>query len=184
MQHGYLERSNKDTEKIKQFLPQLKTFTDTCRELGLPIVWTQMIENIEESPENIATVMELDGLVNPNLTHSKQSSFDFHATLRPAEKDTVITKYYYDAFANTKLFDILKSKGIKTVILTGGYESRCVLGTAFGANGKGFHVILAEDLVEEPSEFRTEVRTTVKVIRSIIGYPIHSTEIIKYLSQQ
>ncbi len=183
MQHGYLSRSNEDTDKIKVFLPQLKTFTDSCRELELPIIWTQMVENTEESPENIATVMKLDGLVNPNLTHTKKSSFDFYAGLRPAESDTVITKYYYDAFADTKLFDNLKSKGIKTVILTGGYESRCVLGTAFGANGKGFHVVLAEDLVEEPSEFRTEVRTTVKVISSIIGYPLHSAEVLKLLNQ-
>ncbi len=50
-----------------------------------------------------------------------------------------------DKFFGTKLDDLLKEKGIKTVVIVGYVANGAVLYTAFGANIRGYTVVVAED---------------------------------------
>lgn len=50
-----------------------------------------------------------------------------------------------DKFFNTNLDDILKQRGIKTVVIVGTSANGAVLYTAFGANVRGYIVVVAED---------------------------------------
>jgi len=50
-----------------------------------------------------------------------------------------------DKFYGTALDDILKSKGIKTLIIAGTAANGAVLYTAFGANVRGYTVVVATD---------------------------------------
>ncbi len=50
-----------------------------------------------------------------------------------------------DKFINTTLDDILKGKGIKTVVIVGSASNGAVLYTSFGANIRGYTVVVAED---------------------------------------
>ncbi len=50
-----------------------------------------------------------------------------------------------DKFFNTNLDDILKSKGIKTVVIVGYVANGAVLYTAFGANARGYTVVVPVD---------------------------------------
>jgi len=50
-----------------------------------------------------------------------------------------------DKFFNTTLDDILKGKGIKTAVIVGSASNGAVLYTAFGANLRGYTVVVADD---------------------------------------
>jgi nicotinamidase-related amidase len=50
-----------------------------------------------------------------------------------------------DKFYGTALDDILKSKGIKTLVVVGTAANGAVLYTAFGANIRGYTVVVAVD---------------------------------------
>jgi nicotinamidase-related amidase len=50
-----------------------------------------------------------------------------------------------DKFINTTLDDILKAKGIKTAVIVGSASNGAVLYTSFGANIRGYTVVVAED---------------------------------------
>jgi len=50
-----------------------------------------------------------------------------------------------DKFFNTTLDDILKGKGIKTVVIVGSASNGAVLYTSFGASLRGYTVVVADD---------------------------------------
>lgn len=50
-----------------------------------------------------------------------------------------------DKFIGTNLDDILKGKGIKTAVVVGSASNGAVLYTSFGANLRGYNVVVAED---------------------------------------
>lgn len=58
-----------------------------------------------------------------------------------------------DKFIGTTLDDILKSKGIKTVVIVGSAANGAVLYTSFGANVRGYTVVVAVDGISAPDPF-------------------------------
>ncbi|MBI3304380.1 MAG: cysteine hydrolase [Deltaproteobacteria bacterium] len=58
-----------------------------------------------------------------------------------------------DKFFGTNLDDILKAKGIKTVVIAGSAANGAVLYTAFGANLRGYVVVVAEDGISSDDAF-------------------------------
>ena len=62
--------------------------------------------------------------------------------------DTVIKKKRYSAFYNTNLEEVLKEKGIDTLVLTGVLTDICVMHTAADAAMRNYKVIVPEDCVK------------------------------------
>jgi len=145
----------------------IDSYIERCRLAGLKVIWTKMTEDPKVSPQNIAAKMLATG--TPSITSPGSKSYDFVGNV-PLNNEKVVEKQYYDAFAQTDLDSYLKENGITTVILVGGFASRCVLGTAFGANGYGYNVIVAEDLVANPVRMKHEIPVAMGIISSILGY--------------
>lgn len=160
------------SSKINPFnalLPKIDNFIQLCRSKGIEVIWTQMIEDVDLSPPNIRSKMKTGN--TPTISSPNTKSFDFNG-LGPSKDEKVIIKKYYDAFAQTDLDMYLKAKGIKDVIIVGGLTSRCVLGTAFGANGHDYNVMVIKDLVGNPDRLSDEVPAALAIINSILGYAI------------
>jgi nicotinamidase-related amidase len=58
-----------------------------------------------------------------------------------------------DKFINTSLDDLLKTKGIKTVVVVGSASNGAVLYTVFGANLRGYTAIVADDGISTDDAF-------------------------------
>jgi nicotinamidase-related amidase len=74
------------------------------------------------------------------------------ALARYAPPALVIDKPAYSAFFQSRLYDVLISKGIETVVLTGAETDICVLSTALGAVDLGFRVVIVEDALCSSSD--------------------------------
>ena len=61
------------------------------------------------------------------------------------ESETVIHKSTFNGFYDTNLDQVLKGKGIKTVMGTGLVVTKCVHQTLFGAFNRGYRTILIQD---------------------------------------
>ena len=70
---------------------------------------------------------------------------DYYEDVRPQPGDAVVTKHRYDAFQGTDLDLILRSNGIRTVVLTGVVTHVCVESTARSAFMHDYYVIVAGD---------------------------------------
>jgi ureidoacrylate peracid hydrolase len=70
---------------------------------------------------------------------------DFYGDVRPGHGDITISKHRYSAFHNTDLDLVLRSHGIRTVVLTGVLTNVCVETTAREAFVRDYYVVLVED---------------------------------------
>ena len=70
----------------------------------------------------------------------------------PRADDPMVTSSA-DKFFNTQLDDILRDRGIRTAIVVGTAANGAVLYTSFGANTRGYTVVVAEDGISAPDDF-------------------------------
>ena len=96
--------------------------------------------------------------------------------LKPAPEDTVVPKYRWNAFYQTYLDLALRSRGIDTVILSGGSIEIGIASTAYAARDMDYNVIVVRDACTASREETLDiwmdkifprlarVRTTVQVL--------------------
>jgi nicotinamidase-related amidase len=60
----------------------------------------------------------------------------------------IFTKPSYDAFTCPDLVDALNERGIRYLIMAGLFGDGCVLATICGGFSRGYHFIMAKDLIE------------------------------------
>ena len=70
---------------------------------------------------------------------------DFCGEVRPREGDPVITKHRFSAFHNTDLNLVLRSHGVRSVVLTGVATNVCVETTARDAFMNDYYVVFVKD---------------------------------------
>lgn len=70
---------------------------------------------------------------------------DFYGDVRPLPGEPVVTKHRYSAFHNTDLDSILRSHGIRTIILTGVATNVCVETTAREGFVRDYYVVFTAD---------------------------------------
>jgi nicotinamidase-related amidase len=70
----------------------------------------------------------------------------------PRPDDPVVTSSA-DKFFNTQLDEILRNRGIRTAVVVGTAANGAVLYTSFGANTRGYTVVVAEDGISAPDDF-------------------------------
>ncbi len=100
--------------------------------------------------------------------------------LAPAAGDIVIEgKRGLDTFASTNIDFILRSKGIKTVVLSGFLTNCCVESTMRTAYEHGFEVITLTDCVAATS--MEEHANALKFDFPMFSKPMPSTELIDHL---
>jgi len=134
--------------------PELKTVTPDPKVTALLILDIQKrMCNEERRPRCAASVSKIQRLLAQarangllvvySLTRSAEAS-DIVEEVAPLPNEPIV-KSSVDKFFKTDLEDILRDKGIKSVILVGTSAHGAVLNTATGAASRGFEVIVPVD---------------------------------------
>ncbi len=165
------------TKNLLPLVPKIDQFILEARQLHIPIIWTQMIENIEQSRPGLANKMKREQ--THAIIKQGEPSFEFYGDVTPQPDEKIIIKYYFSAFADTDLAEHLKNLGITTIVLIGGYTSRCVLATAFSANAEDMNVFVTDDLVGVADHFAPEQPIALGIIESILGNVVDSKFILE-----
>ncbi len=164
-----------DSDKI---VDKIDDFVLSARESGVMVVWTKMAEGVDPSIPNISLKIRTGPDNITTISKPDDTSYNIYGKTTPANHEKIIEKIRYDAFANTELDSWLKSHNIETLVLVGGYASRCVLATSFAANSLGYHVVIPEGVVINQKEDTDELPTFYKIINSILGYVVSSGDIL------
>ena len=140
-----------------------------------------MAEGLVVSPAPIRRKMEIDAVQGfPVLDASPGTpAYELYGAVRPLEDELLVPKSRYDSFSNPVVGDVLKDQSKTAVVLAGGFASRCVLGTAYGANSRDLHVLVAGDAILNPAEFADEMPASAAIIDGILGYHALTDEIIQ-----
>lgn len=99
-------------------------------------------------------------------------------SIAPLPGEAVITKHRYSAFLGTNLDQILRSKGIRTVVVTGVKTNVCVESTVRDAFQRDYGAILAADCTATDSD--ELFSATVTNVRRNFGLVLEAREIMAF----
>jgi ureidoacrylate peracid hydrolase len=109
---------------------------------------------------------------------------DIVEELKPEPGDIVIYKTRYSGFYGTDLDDVLKTRGIKSLVITGVSTSVCVESTLRDAMFRDYRCLLLADCTGEAIGHdlpRTNHDASLLVIQVVFGWVSESAEIIRAL---
>ena len=141
-----------------------------------PIQFAEGYNEITSTPYGI-----LKGVVDSNSFVKGSWGAQIIDELAPEDGDIVLEgKRGLDAFASTNLDFILRSKGIKTVVLGGFLTNCCVESTMRSAYEKGFEVVTLTDCTAATSE--DEHANAIKYDYPMFSKPMTATEFAETLA--
>ena len=106
--------------------------------------------------------------------------------LAPLEDDIVVSKHRFSGFFETDLDEILRERGITSLIFTGCTTSVCVESTLRDAFFRDYHCLLLEDCTAEPiggDRGRSNHEASALVIEALFGWVSQSAALTGALRQ-
>jgi nicotinamidase-related amidase len=132
-------------------VPVIAALARDCRQLGLPVIFTQEMHRADESDFGIELAFEpvhcLEGSGGEDIVNG----------LKPEPGDFCVrNKRRYDAFLGTDLDTLLRVHKIENLIVTGVCTDVCVISTVQHARNLDFRCFVASDAVAGTSRERHE----------------------------
>ncbi len=148
---GLIDRAGRDRKPLAELGDRLPAFIDMARAAGNLIVFVRCVYSSEFNfylsdvfLEQAARQRAGAGIEYPICREGTWEG-DFYGDVRPREGDVVVSKHRYSAFHNTDLDLILRSHGIRTVVLTGVLANVCVETSAREAFVRDYYVVVPAD---------------------------------------
>ena len=141
---GCFARGNFDVSFGQKMVPGLNKFLTEARQCKVPILHIQSIHGKwTNSPVWISrhrrSKIDADNMLQPGSW-----GVEFYKVV-PQPEDYIVTKHRYSAFVDTELDVVLRSQGIKTIIVAGVLTNVCVELTAWHGFMKDYYVVVLED---------------------------------------
>ena len=147
---GFFDRIGADVKTVQQRIPNLVRLIDKARSAGVPVIFVQAIYD----PQYLSAPMrERNSRRAVELPRCLTGSWgaDFYM-VRPAPGEPVVIKHRYSAMLNTELDGMLKSRGIRSLLLTGVATDTCVESTGRDAYFIDYYVSIVSDCCGAASE--------------------------------
>jgi nicotinamidase-related amidase len=149
------DRLGVDISMYPPMIPRLARLIEGARDAGVVVIYIQMTvlpNGASDSPAQIRFNLRLHlsshGDVEPlRYTADGSEGQAIIDELAPRPGDLVVKKYRSSAFWGTNLDLVLRSNGIKSVVMTGATTEGCVESTARDALFSDYYVVVAEDCV-------------------------------------
>jgi len=117
-----------------------------CRDSGIMVIHTRHVTRPDGS--NIGTLGKLIGAVQDGLLARGSDTAELHPALDVKSNDIVIEKPRSGAFSSTDLDNVLRSRGIDSIVISGTCTNLCCESTAREGATKDYHVFFLEDGTE------------------------------------
>lgn len=116
------------------------TFAAKAKDFGAKVVYSRQVLDFEKLSLKQKRWLEPDGLC-------AKDSLGAELFVEAIPGSSVIVKYRYDIWQSIEFTDFLNSNNIDAVIICGDELTHCVLYATLGAAERGYHYIVAKDLV-------------------------------------
>jgi nicotinamidase-related amidase len=151
---GAFDRLGVDISMYPPVIPRIARVLAGARRAGVQVIYIQMTVLPGRKSESPAQIrfnlrMHLAQTAGDALGYTEDGSAgqEILPELAPADGDLVIKKYRSSAFWGTNLDLLLRSNGIKSLIVTGCTTEGCVESTARDALFNDYYVVVVEDCV-------------------------------------
>jgi len=160
-----------DLSMYAQSRPKLAALLAAARRTGTTVLHLQntaLADRMSDSPAQIRFNLRMhkDARRNqPPLRYTIPGTpgHEFAREFRPLDNEFVVAKYRSSGFWGTNLAMLLRSNGIKTVVVAGCTTEGCVESTARDAMFNDFYVVIAQDCVA--SDDKTQHEASMLLMR-------------------
>jgi ureidoacrylate peracid hydrolase len=130
-----------DVSLTQDMIPRMQRFFARARDLGAQLIFVQCIH--ESSTDSETWLFRHGGVPRP-LCRKGTWGADF-CGVAPQGTEPVVIKHRYSAFIGTRLESVLKTLGIRTLIMTGVGTNVCVESTARDGFMLDYNVVFLSD---------------------------------------
>ena len=148
---GLVSKDGRDLAEAQQLAERLPGLIGAARAAGVLPVFVRCVYSREGNPYLSDVWLEQaarerkGGYTRIPVCAEGSWEGDWFADLRPAPGEIVVSKHRYDAFQGTDLDLVLRSHGIRTVVITGVVTNVCVETTARAAFVRDYYTVVPED---------------------------------------
>ena len=174
---GFVARRSGGMSSTDEMIPKLIRLLSEARKEKLPVIYTRHV-NSAWSMSAVGNEQRQRQFPDISKVACQEGSWgaEFYQELAPLPDECVVTKHRYSAFVGTDLDLILKSKGIKTLIMTGKATNICVESAARDGFMRDYYIVFLSDCT---ATARTEDQeTTLRSIGNLFGVVATSEEVI------
>jgi nicotinamidase-related amidase len=146
--------ANSDIKLMKPFIQSMKSLLLAARRAKVKIIFTKATNypgGVYKSAPDLARKTEYLDPSSPLICADGEWGDKIIDELAPQPGEIIIGKHRHNSFIGTELDLVLRSNGIKTVIVTGVSTERCVLATVTGAIAHDYYVVVPRDCVASPN---------------------------------
>jgi nicotinamidase-related amidase len=136
LQYDLVNKNPERAAAVQAFVPSLVAFLDKVRALGVPVVHVPLI-NLEDDPH----AERYNGWMP--ATRGSPGARILEELVDPS--DIIVEKNTSSAFVGTELEQMLRDRGVDTVVICGMQTQICVQTTAADAFHRNFNVIVPSD---------------------------------------
>jgi ureidoacrylate peracid hydrolase len=147
---GAMHREGRDLSLVREMIPRLERLLEAARTAGVKCVWIKNVYNtgpnwyLSEVWLEQAKRRRKGAYVQYPVCEPDEWNGDFYR-VRPLPQEPVVIKHRYGAFESTDLDLVLRSQGIRTVVMTGVATNVCVETTARQAFLRDYYVVFVHD---------------------------------------
>ena len=147
---GMLDREGLDISRIQAMVPRLVDLIARAREAGCLIVYIQTIYNAEANYMSDVwleqSMKRWNGrFIDYPVCLEGGWGGDFYDGVEPRPGEPVVHKHRYGGFVGTNLDMVLRSNGIRTMIMTGSITNGCVESTARDGFFHDYYIVFLDD---------------------------------------
>jgi ureidoacrylate peracid hydrolase len=140
---GAFGRMGRDLSRVQTMLPALERLVASARRAGATVIFLRYAQTPATESE---VHLEQRGRGRADLAYCQEGTagVSFYR-VEPLAHEPVVTKHRYSGFINTDLDLILRSRGIRTLIMTGVATNGCVEATARDGFMHDYYIVFAAD---------------------------------------
>jgi ureidoacrylate peracid hydrolase len=148
---GFFDKVGGDVRTLQQErVPNILRLIDAARDAGVLVIFVQAIYD----PHDLSDAMRERNLrLNMELPRCLSGSWgaEFYR-VAPLPDEPVIVKHRYSAMVGTDLLELLKRRGIRSLLLSGVATDTCVESAGRDAYFRDYYVTIVEDCCGAASE--------------------------------
>jgi len=170
---GAFSALGRDLGRIQRILPGLKQLVESARQSQVTVIFLRYVQSpLTESDVHLE--QRARGRADLRYCQEGSPGAEFYY-VQPEPGDAVVNKHRYSGFIDTDLAIILRSRGIRTIVMTGVATNGCVEATARDGFMHDFYVVFVDDCSATYSEQMHQA--TLANIRDAYGVVVLAEEL-------
>ena len=180
-ENGYLGKKHRNMKPVQDTVVKIKSLLEFCRKNGIIVIFTQTI-HFGYTDSDTWKMRSVEKANDLGICRQGTPGSEIIEEFAPTNEEPVIIKHRYDAFLDTDLDLILRSRGIRNLLITGTQTNLCVDTTARHGFMLDYSTILVEDCISTPeTEFHLPM---IRNFEENFGFVMPSSKIMENCSQR